>query len=290
MPLPTRTKLVRVRSDILSIYKNRSGALAPLAGLRAGYLVQEAADALAALHDACAADGGTLRVSDCLRTVADQAEARKKYENWLTAGKPKSSSSSFNSKTMKAAFVSRPGRSFHCTGRAVDLAHMQAAPDSVPQNLKLDWLWERAKPLGWRPIIKTADEGKSEAWHFDFLGPWAPVLDRIGYEQTAICGVLDLGLGEDVFARAEERWIQAQLHRVGQDVGDVDGYLGKMTRGGLAAVGLSLDGDRAALLTALCEMPSAARSSRPRRSWSRSWSSCRCWWSCPSWSRSDCSR
>ena len=258
MTLPARTKLVRVRSDILSIYKNRSGVLAPLAGLRAGYLVQEAADALAALHDACAADGGTLRVSDCLRSIEDQAKARKKYENWLAAGKPSRGSSAFDAKTMKAAFVSRPGRSFHCTGRAVDLAHMQAAPDSVAQNLKLDWLWERAKPLGWRPIIKTADEGKSEAWHFDFLGPWAPVLDRIGYEQTAICGVLDLGLGEDVFARAEERWIQAQLHRVGQDVGDVDGYLGKNTYAGLVNVNLTADMPRSAVLEALAAMPSAA--------------------------------
>jgi D-alanyl-D-alanine dipeptidase len=258
MALPARTQIVKVRRDILSIYKNRSGALAPLSGLRAGSLVPAAADALAALHDACAADGGTLRVSDCFRSIEDQKKARAKYDNWVAAGKPKRSSDSFNSKTMKAAYTSLPGRSFHCTGRSVDVDHMNAAPSDVPRDKKLDWLWERAKPLGWRPVIKTADEGKSEAWHFDFMGEWAPVFDRIGYNETAMCGVLDLGLGADVFSRAEERWIQAQLHRIGQDVGTVDGYLGANTKSGLAAIGLSLSADREALMAALATMASAA--------------------------------
>ncbi len=257
MTLLARIETVKVRDDILSIYKNRSGVLATLASLRAGHMTPDAAEALGRLQDAVAGGGGSLQVSDCFRSIADQKRARGKYENWLAAGKPSRKSSTYDKKTMKAAFVSRPGRSFHCTGRSVDLAHMRAAPDSVPRSQKLDWLWERAKPLGWRPIIKSPDEGKSEAWHFDYLGPWAPVLDRIGYAQTAICGVLDLGLGADVFARAEERWIQAQLHRAGQDVGDVDGYLGTKTKAGLATFGLSLDGRREDLEKVLMALPSA---------------------------------
>ena len=256
MALPVRISTVKVRDDILSIYKLRSGALAPLSGLRAGCLVPDAANALAALHDACAAGGGTLRVSDCFRSIADQKAARAKYDAWVAAGKPKRSSSAFNSKTMKAAFTSKPGRSFHCTGRSVDLDHMNAAPASVPRDQKLDWLWERAKPLGWRPIIKTANEGQSEAWHFDWMGEWLPVFERIGYNEAAMCGVLDLGLGADCFARAEERWVQAQLHRAGADVGTVDGYLGAKTKAGLATFDLTLGSS--GLYEALAALPSAA--------------------------------
>lgn len=238
MGLPVRTEVIRVRSDILSIYKNRKGKLAPLSGLKMGYLTLDAATALAALHDVVEADGGTLAVSDCLRSVAEQAKARQKYDNWVKAGKPKSSSDDFDKATMKAAFTSRPGRSFHCGGRAVDLDHMNAAPASVPRDQKLDWLWERAKPLGWRPVIKKADEGKREAWHFDFMGEWAETYGRIGYEQTAICATLDLGIGKGIFTRPWERWVQAQLHRRGFDVGDVDGYHGPATRKGLKSAKL----------------------------------------------------
>lgn len=239
MSLPVRTSVIRVRSDLLSIYKKKSGALAPLAGLKMGYLTPDAAQALADLCDAIEADGGTLGVSDCFRSVADQAKARKKYDNWVRAGKPSRKSSSFDSKTMKAAFTSRPGRSFHCGGRAVDLDHMRAAPTSVPRDKKLDWLWARARPLGWRPVIRAADEGKKEAWHFDFMGEWADTYDRIGYEQTAICTVLDLGIGKGIFTRPWERWVQAQLHRLGHDVGDVDGYHGKTTKAGLEVAKLA---------------------------------------------------
>ena len=257
MNLPTRRAVVRVRSDILTIYKNKNGSLAPLAGLRGGYLVPRAAEALARLHDVVAADGGTLRVSDCFRSVADQAAARAKYERWLAAGKPRTAAAGLDA-TMKTAFCARPGRSFHCAGRAVDLDHMGAAPPSVPKAQRLDWLWARAIPLGWRPVIKEADEGAKEAWHFDFMGPWLPVYERIGYEAAAICAVLDLGIGADVFDRADERWIQAQLQRVGQDVGDVDGYIGRKTRVALGALGLDglLDSE---VHAALAAMPSAAR-------------------------------
>ena len=233
MELPVRTKLVRVHPNIQSIYKARSGGLAPLAGLKAGRMVPDAAEALWLLHEACE---GRLGISDCLRSVDKQAQTRKKYERWLAAGKP--TGAAFNSKTMKAAFVARPGRSFHCGGRAIDVDHMAAAPEEVPRSLKLDWLWEQAIPLGWRPVIRAAKEGAKEAWHFDYMGEWSDTYDRIGYEQTAICTVLDLGIGKGVFSRPWERWVQAQLHRLGQDVGDVDGYLGKRSLAGLAALNL----------------------------------------------------
>ena len=257
MALPARTPLVSVDTSILSYYENRSGSRTPLHELNGGQMTPDAAAALLALSKACAAKGGSLLITDCFRSVAFQAKTRKRYENWLAAGKPSPRTAAYDKKTMKAAFVSRPGRSFHNSGRAVDIAHMLAAPDDVPRNEKLDWLWDVAKPLGWAPIIKDPREGQSEAWHFDFRGPWQGTFDRLGYGQGAMCGVLDLGLGEDVYPRAWERWVQAQIHRAGHDIGDVDGYWGRMTKAGAESLGVALDASREQIAAALMEAPDA---------------------------------
>jgi len=262
MPLPTRTTLVAVDESILSYYE-RDGERIPLWALRGGQMTPDAAAALLALSKSCAENGGQLLISDCFRSVEFQAKTRKKYENWLAAGKPSRRSAEYDKKTMKGAFVSRPGRSFHNCGRAVDIAHMLAAPDDVPKDQKLDWLWDVAKPLGWAPIIKDPREGQSEAWHFDWRGPWQPVYERLGYAQTAMCGVLDLGLGEDVYARAWQRWVQAQIHRGGHDIGDVDGYWGKLTEAGAEALDIDLGLARDVLADALCALPSSDHSLVP---------------------------
>jgi len=243
MPLPQRVVPVVVSPVILSYYKGRDGERKPLAQLRGGRATPDLAVALLALHERCDADGGSLLITDCYRDVGVQGGARKKYERWVADGKPKPP----DPKIHKAAFVARPGRSFHSAARAIDAAHMLAAPESVPRNLKLDWLWERAKPLGFTPVIKTPDEGAKEAWHFDFRGPWAHVYDHLGYAQTAMCATLDIGEGARLFARARNRWVQAQLWRAGANIGDVDGYPGKRTKA--AAKRLDVDlGDEAALM------------------------------------------
>lgn len=239
MELPARTRLVKVHESVVSYYKNSMGQNVPLHTLRDGKLAEDAANALHRLHQSVEAEGGTLLVTDCFRSPKTQARARKKYETWVAAGKPSPSSEAFKSYTMKAAFVAKPGRSNHNAGRAVDVAHLLAAPDSVPSSKKLDWLWDIAKPLGWTPVIKVANEGAREAWHFDFMGPWAVVKDRLGYEQAAMAGVLDLGLGADLYDRAWARWVQAQLHRAGSvDIGDIDGFLGRKTKEGAEALGI----------------------------------------------------
>tara|TARA_Y100000310_G_C20504000_1_gene725472 strand:- start:16 stop:732 length:717 start_codon:yes stop_codon:yes gene_type:complete len=236
-------------------------------------MVPDAAAALLQLHARVDELGGTLFVSDCYRSPEVQGKARKKYERWLAAGKPSPRSAEYDKTTMKGAFVSRPGRSNHNAGRAVDLDHMHAAPDDVPRNEKLDWLWDVAIPLGWKPIIKSPREGQSEAWHFDFLGPWQVVRDRLDYGQTAMCGVLDHGGGEDLYDRAWERWVQAQIHRAGPDIGDVDGWFGRMTKAGADALGIEylfapkythhrvfLPAEREALEAALIALPSVGTS------------------------------
>ena len=259
MPLPTRVHSVPVDAQILSYYKGADGHQIPLRQLIGGRLTPDTAEALLELDRAVSRDGGTLFVTDAYRDVAVQGAARRKYENWLAAGKPSPGTSKWVAATMKAAFVARPGRSFHSGARAVDLAHMVAAPASVPRSLKLDWLWERALPLGFQPILKAPDEGATEAWHFDFRGPWAHVYDALGYEQAAMCATLDIGEGEGLFAQPWERWVQAQLWRAGMDLGDIDGHWGNRTQKAAAHLDLLLDAPRQALEAALMALPDQHR-------------------------------
>jgi hypothetical protein len=93
----------------------------------------------------------------------------------------------------------------------------------VPADKQLDRLWEIARPLGWEPIIKQADEGASEAWHFDFWGELKGVKDRLGYEQAALCGAVLVGHGD---LTSYDAVIQALLSRAGFALGPIDGIIG----------------------------------------------------------------
>jgi len=255
MTLPQRVKLVGVAPDIMSYYTGRDGSRKPLRSLAGGRATPDMAAALLQLHRDVLAAGGTLLITDCFRAPEEQAAARAKYERWLAAGKPKAASVNFDATTMKAAFVARPGRSGHNGGRSIDVAHLVAAPTVVHKSLKLDWLWERAEPLGFKPIIKTADEGASEAWHFDFRGPWVHVYEHLGYEAGAMCSVLDIGEGAGLFTKPWERWVQAQMWRAGVDLGDIDGGWGKRTKNAAKLLSLKLDAPQPALIAALCALP-----------------------------------
>lgn len=239
MPLSPRTSLVRVDPAILSCY-GRHGSraradLIPLASLASGWMTPDAAAALLALHHAVLAAGGDFRVTDAFRDYATQASARARYDRWVAAGSPNPGTSTFNKVTMKADFVARPGRSNHNAGRAVDLDIGSLAFPGLAADRQLDRLWEVARPLGWKPIIKAPTEGATESWHFDFLGEWAPVQARVGYEGAAIAAAQDAGQGEE--GSAVWRRAQGGLQRAGYDVGDIDGSVGKRTEAGLAAAG-----------------------------------------------------
>ena len=241
----TAVPLVSVDPGIASSYDKagktggpRSG-LTPLARLgKAGIAVPEVAVALLALHQAVTAAGGDFRVTELHRDVAVQKGARAKYDAWVKAGKPKPGTPAFNSKTMKAAFVALPGRSFHNAGRAIDVHLGVLKFPGLASHKQLDKLWEVAKACGWSPIIKAPDEGASEAWHFDYYGELSGVLERLGYEQTALCGAILVGHSGD--CQTFEHTTQALLQRAGFDIGKIDGDIGPKTRGALVtALGAS---------------------------------------------------
>ena len=228
-PIP----LAAVDSSIASSYSKAGKTGGPRQELvslsklgKAGFAVAEMAAALKMLSDAVLEAGGDFRVTECHRDVGVQKAARAKYDNWVKAGKPHPTSPSFDSKTMKAAFVAAPGRSGHNAGRSIDV-HLGALKFlGVPADKQLDKLWEIAPPLGWEPIIKNADEGASEAWHFDYWGELKGVKDRLGYEQAARVGAILVGHGD---LSSYEAVVQALLSRGGFALGPVDGIVGPRT-------------------------------------------------------------
>jgi len=236
--------LVPVDGSIASSYNSAGQTGGPRSGLRplarlgkAGVATADTASALKSLSDAVLAAGGDFRVTECHRDVGVQKAARAKYDAWVAAGKPKPGTAGFNDKTMKAAFVATPGRSMHNAGRAIDVDLGSIKFLNIATDKQLDRLWEIAKPIGWSPVIKSADERASEAWHFDFYGDVAGVLSRLGYEQAALCGAILVGHGDLSGFGAE---VQALLCRAGFDIGKIDGFPGARTRIGLmSALGLS---------------------------------------------------
>lgn len=235
--------LVPVDASIASSYQKSGGtggprsSLTPLCRLgKAGIAVPEMATALKALSDAVAARGGDFRVTECHRDVAVQQAARAKYDSWVKAGKPAPGSAGWNAATMKNAYVAQPGRSGHNAGRSIDV-HLAELKFPVAANKQLDVLWECAIPLGWKPIIREADEGAKEAWHFDYWGELTGVLERLGYEQAALCGAILVGHGD---LSGFDAVVQALLCRAGFNIGNIDGKIGPKTRSSLAqALGIS---------------------------------------------------
>ena len=231
-------KLAPVDITIASSYDKSGKTGGPRSGLtslaklgKAGVAHPEVAPALLALSEAVAAAGGDFRVTECHRDVAVQKAARAKYDNWVQAGKPKPGAPGWNAATMKNAFVAAPGRSGHNAGRSIDVHLGMLKFPGVPADKQLDKLWELAIPLGWKPIIKSADEGASEAWHFDYPGELSGVMARLGYEQWALCGALLVGHGD---IQGFPAVTQALLCRAGYDIGKIDGAIGPKSIAALA--------------------------------------------------------
>ena len=239
MALTPRTSLVAVDLVVLSSYplKRPRLELRPLGALSMGKVPQDVATAILKLHQSLTLAEVDFRITDCRRDIAEQAAARAKHENylrWVVAGKV----TPFDPNSMKVDYVALPGFSFHNAGRAIDINLECLRFKSAASDKQLDALWETARPLGWRPIIKEATEGKSESWHFDFMGEWlAYYLRSSKYDDAAMCASLDIGVS--VYPKSESRMLQAQLQRAGYDCGTVDGDVGAKSQAALKASGFA---------------------------------------------------
>lgn len=119
--------------------------------------------------------------------------------------------------------------------------------------------WGFAIPLGFTPWARwPVIEGDPDI-RFHFLGPWQVVGDNLlaegrghlAWTSMQAAALVDVGRWEG--SHQTERYIQAQLHRVGKNPGPIDGIIGPRTTGQIHTLALgrsSLDD----LVEALTEM------------------------------------
>lgn len=243
--VPARIPLITVSPTIQSSYHDEAGNRRALVDYGTGVVATcppDVAVAMLALHEAIAAAGGSMYVTALHRPNEVSDAAHAKYQRWK---RDKAAGKSFDPTIHKSAYAAPGGESLHNAARATDLHVVDRADGKLvpvmfpglPGDQQVDELWRLARPLGFTPIISKPNERASEHWHLDFLGPWEATHARLGAKQAAMAACLDIGKGG--YGRDLERALQAQLHRCGQDVGKIDGYIGAKTRGGLAALGLS---------------------------------------------------
>ena len=125
------------------------------------------------------------------------------------------------------------GRELHFILRRSDRTEQEA----------INAAWACAVPLGFTPHDRWPREsGTSKVFYY--LGPWQSLNDRLLAEGRghlawpSICAAAQVDVGAWKGDKAEERFVQAQLHRLGRNVGPVDGVVGPRTSAGMESLGL----------------------------------------------------
>ncbi len=133
------------------------------------------------------------------------------------------------------------------TGREVylrlELLRDEEGQSASRHERELALLWGLTVPLGFVPFTRYPLPGPHDAI-FHFLGEWEMLMDNLlgagrgeaGWPGFCCAAQIDVGRWEG--ARKTERLVQAHLHRIGFNVGMIDGILGNKTQGGLKAAGL----------------------------------------------------
>jgi hypothetical protein len=104
-------------------------------------------------------------------------------------------------------------------------------------------LWAIAVPLGLVPFTRYPLPGPHDTV-FHFFGEWSLLMDHLlgagrgeaGWPSFCCAAQIDVGKWEG--GRVTERLVQAHLHRIGFNVGNVDGIVGNKTQGALRAANL----------------------------------------------------
>jgi len=129
-------------------------------------------------------------------------------------------------------------------------------------------LWGCAVPLGFTPWMRYPvardDLEVIDSMTFHFYGEWAMVLDRLLAEGRghlawpSLCCAAQVDVGVWQGDHPVERFVQAQLHRVGAGCGPVDGVVSARTLSVLATLGVTQpELDKAAVLLASRSTPTA---------------------------------
>lgn len=215
-----KTPLVNV--EILSIYKRHGQRV--LLPKRMAKAAPDMCRAIKGISDDLAEAGGRLILSDLFRSYDMQLQA---HLDWKTR--------------KKSAYSPPPGGSMHEAGRAFDLSLQD-------MKISLSDFWSIAKKWGLTPIISEPDRHRSEAWHFDCRGSHESVYDyyKTGkatnmkpYKAMAISSILSIGEHVDKFGNNQkEALLQSGLVRLGYELGNIDGIIGRNTRLAIEEAGI----------------------------------------------------
>lgn len=116
-------------------------------------------------------------------------------------------------------------------------------PDASRRERELAMLWAMTVPLGFVPYTRYPLPGPHDEV-FHFVGEWNTLMDQLlgagrgeaGWPGFCCAAQIDAGKWEG--PRPTERLVQIHLHRIGFNIGPIDGILGNKTQGGLRAASL----------------------------------------------------
>lgn len=212
--------------SILSIYKNTAGDALPLPK-RMAQCTPDTLTAINKIAAALAKKGGKLILSDLFRSYDMQRQSHNDY----VSGK-------------KKAYSPPPGGSFHEAGRGFDL-------DLSALKIPLADFWAIAAPFGVVPIISQPKTSLSEAWHFDCRGSHQLVYDYYAagkgknlkpYTAAAASAILSIGVQVDEFGKNQSAaLIQSCLIRLGKEIGNIDGALGRRSQAAIESLHIKFD-------------------------------------------------
>lgn len=107
----------------------------------------------------------------------------------------------------------------------------------------LNALWGHAVPLGFTPAQRFPVTGRPDSQVFHFYGPWQALVDRLLAEGRghlawpSLCCAAQADAGCWKGDHPLERFVQAQLHRLGFNCGPIDGQIGMQTADALTMAG-----------------------------------------------------
>ena len=118
-------------------------------------------------------------------------------------------------------------------------------PPELERELEIAYLWGLAIPLGFTPWARHPTplaHGVDEVFHF--LGPWQRLYDHLCSQGrgelawSSACAAAQVDINTWEGSKKTERFLQAQLHRIGHPCGPVDGVIGDRTTEVLQGVGV----------------------------------------------------
>jgi len=162
-------------------------------------------------------------MADALRALEKKASDNGKWR--LVLGKPET----------------RPhALSLASAGREVILTFEKAG--ATPEDA-LAAAWGTAIPLGFTPKLRyPLVEPGYDVFHF--MGPWQGIYNRLIAEGRghlgwpSVCCAAQVDVGKWTGDKEEARFVQAQLHRMGRNIGPIDGVIGQRTAAAIESLNL----------------------------------------------------